>query len=324
MLAYFARGNKSVSQAPPLRPSPVATTFDNIPAELLTLRQWVGWKFHRHDDRWTKVPINPHTWRKASVTNPQAWGSFQEALEAVQRFELDGIGFVFSEGDPYAGIDLDNAILESSPGEALLKDWAAVICGHLDSYAEISPSGKGVKLIVRGTLPKGRGRRSKFEDGAVELYCKSRFFTLTGWLLPGFTSVINPRQGENDALLGQLAQHKGRGAEAPVWDGEVWNTGLTDEQVIHWALKAKNVWKFRRLFYDGDTSDYKSESEADLALASMIAFYTGPDPEQIKRVFDRSSLGIREKWVEREDYRALTIERALDGMTSFFGKGRCT
>jgi hypothetical protein len=70
----------------------------------------------------------------------------------------------------------------------------------------------------------------------------------------------------------------------------------------------------------GDKSGYKSESEADEALACLIAFYTG-DAAQILRIIQRSGLWD-EKW-QREDYQERTIGRALELVTeSFGGDGR--
>jgi len=73
-----------------------------------------------------------------------------------------------------------------------------------------------------------------------------------------------------------------------------------------------------RLFDDGDTSEYgNDDSAADQALVNMLAFYTGPDPERIDRLFRMSAL-VRDKWYEREDYRNRTIEKALRNCKKFY------
>src|SRR5215212_2472447 len=86
---------------------------------------------------------------------------------------------------------------------------------------------------------------------------------------------------------------------------------LADDEVIELCRKAKNAAKFSDLYDAGDASLYGSdESRADLALMSMLAFYT-QDPVQLERLFDDSALGRRPKWKERADYRRRTADKAL-------------
>jgi hypothetical protein len=100
-------------------------------------------------------------------------------------------------------------------------------------------------------------------------------------------------------------------------------SALSDEEIIEKASAAENSAKFLRL-WGGDTSGYehddnKGHSEADLALCAMLAFWTGPDPDRIAKLFRQSGL-YRKKW-ERADYRERTIARALDGKTEFYEAG---
>jgi DNA-binding transcriptional ArsR family regulator len=89
----------------------------------------------------------------------------------------------------------------------------------------------------------------------------------------------------------------------------------TDDKVIEAARAAKNAAKFASLFDEGDTSGYGSASEADLALVSMIAFYT-QDVDQLDRLYRRSAL-YRKKW-ERYDYREKTINRAINNLAETY------
>src|SRR5829696_9141524 len=129
-----------------------ATNSENIPQDLRVLQQWIGWKYEEQPGgkKPKKAPINPHTGRKADNTDPEVWGTFEEAQKAVERYKLDGIGIALTEADPYVGIDLDEAI-DNDTGE--LKPWAAQIIERFGSYSEISPSGRGVRIIARGELP---------------------------------------------------------------------------------------------------------------------------------------------------------------------------
>lgn len=89
---------------------------------------------------------------------------------------------------------------------------------------------------------------------------------------------------------------------------------LSDDAVIKLCRGASNSSKFDALFERGDTSFYDADdSRADLALVSMLAFYT-QDEAQLERIFSDSALGQRQKWTQRADYRRRTIEKALRGL----------
>lgn len=102
---------------------------------------------------------------------PVAWRPFEEAIEVLERY--DGVGFVFSSGDPYTGVDLDNCIQQET-GE--IEQWALEIIRHLDSYTELSATGRGVHIIVKGEVTNRR-------QGDIEVYSSKRFFTMTGHVL---------------------------------------------------------------------------------------------------------------------------------------------
>lgn len=96
---------------------------------------------------------------------------------------------------------------------------------------------------------------------------------------------------------------------------------LSDQDLITAASKAANGVKFSAL-YRGDTGGYGSQSEADLALCSMLAFFTGPDPNRIDRLFRGSGL-FREKWDARHHgdgttYGQGTVQEALAGKIDFY------
>src|SRR5215213_1666534 len=119
------------------------------------LAQWVNWRYGERDDKLTKVPICPCTGELAAVDRPETWATYEEAVRASKEHGYDGVGFVFTEGDPYAGIDLDKC---RDPLTSEVEEWAKELIEHLDSYAELSPSGTGIHVLVKATLPSG-GRR---------------------------------------------------------------------------------------------------------------------------------------------------------------------
>jgi putative DNA primase/helicase len=140
---------------------------DGIPEELRVRPQWVVWK--AVGDKPDKVPYSARTGRRASSTDLLTWSTFPEALEAYENGEYDGPGFVFSSADPYTGIDLDDCVDEN--GE--IAGWALEIVRYFDSYTELSATGTGLHIIVRGNVPNRR-------KDEVEVYSSKRFFTVTG------------------------------------------------------------------------------------------------------------------------------------------------
>lgn len=295
------------------KPTVLPVNASGIPTELRLRPQWVCWRLFWKHDKWTKLPIDPGTGRAASASNPKTWGTFDEALAESARF--DGIGYVFAKDDPYCGIDLDDAVTTTGG-----KTWAKEIVGQLESYVEFSPSKTGVKLIAKGKLPPRCKHKLPLGDGEIEVYDHGRFFALTGCRLKGAPATVEDRQAQLDTLLVQCGMVKAP-ALAPSRNGD---GKLTDAEIIAKAMTAKNGAKFRRL-WAGDTSDYSGDdSRADLALVTMLAFWT-QDSSQIDSLFRQSGL-YREKW-DREDYRQRTIDKALEGQTEFYrarGKRRAS
>ena len=275
------------------------------------LAQWINWRYEERDGKVTKVPICPHTGELAAVDRAESWGTYEEVVRASKEHGHDGVGFVFTAEDPYAGIDLDKC---RDPETGEIEDWATELIEQLNSYTELSPSGSGVHVLVKAELPPS-GRRK----GQVEIYDSGRFFTMTGRHLPGTPKRIVERQVEVEALHRKLfGLTKGGtndyGSHGPGND-------LSDTEILARAGQAANGEAFEKL-WAGDTSDYASQSEADLALCSRLAFWTGGDPGRVDELFRQSGL-MRPKWDERhygngKTYGQATMEKALEGATEFY------
>jgi putative DNA primase/helicase len=297
------------------KPEGIKVLHENIPEELKRLDQWVGWRWQKIGTKWTKVPYDLKTNHNASTDDPETWSAYELASEAGH----EGIGFVFSETDPYCGIDLDGCV-DQQTGE--LSKEAKAIISRLASYSEISPSGSGVKVFVKASLAS-LGPRRKNPARGIEVYDSLRFFTVTGHIMSSGTAEgINERQEAVDALYRWLFPEPS--AATPAASGAVSgvpaNTDLDDQTILSKAWGAANGDKFARL-WNGDTSGYGSHSEADLALCSMLAFWTGPDPARIEELFSQSGLN-RGKWQDRPAYRKKTVEKALSTMSEFYDANR--
>jgi len=202
----------------------------------------------------------------------------------------------------------------------MIDEWAAAIIARLSSYTEVSPSGTGVHVILRGMLPEGvNGKEKEFSgpgyrpDAKIEMYSAKRYFTFTGDKLPEAPATVEERQPELSALYEELFEPQEKALQPVVKTGS-----LTDQQVVEYARLAKNGDKFRSL-WNGSLLGYNGdESAADQALMNLIAFYCGGDKAQMERIFSASALGKRDKWKDREDYRERTINKALEGRTEFY------
>ena len=256
-----------------------------IPQEMRSYKQWIVWR----KEEGTKVPYQING-KLASTTKPGTWSTFAEACEASPNY--DGIGFVFSENDPYTGIDLDATT--DADGVARQK----LIFEKMESYSEVSPSGQGLHIIIKAKVPSGR-RRDK-----VEIYSTTRFFTMTG---NAYLAVpIEGRQELADVLWSEMGVDS-----VKAYHGDL-DEKCSDDEILHQALTASNGDKFQ-LLLDGNWQDnYQSQSEADFAFVDIIAFYT-QNRNQIVRIFRASKLGKRKK-AQRSDYMEYMLNRAFDRM----------
>lgn len=166
--------------------------LDCIPEELKAGVRHVNWRYEGNPE--TKVLKIAGTLSNASSTNPQTWRTLTECIEAMERHpgRYAGVGRVIAKDDPFAGVDLDDV---RDPETGMLSSRAAEIVGRLASYAEVSPSERGVKLWVRATLDRA------YKKPGVEVYPHGRYFTLTGWMLGQARPTVEERHEELAALI---------------------------------------------------------------------------------------------------------------------------
>lgn len=290
----------STATVTPLRPQ-----RETIPEELKARSQWVVWRLEEREGKPTKVPYYAVD-RKASSTDPTTWLPFDVDWALYERGGFDGVGFVFTLDDPYCGIDLDAGLPEPE---------RQIILQRFGSYCEVSPSSRGQHIIVKATLPGGGRKR-----GHLEIYDRARYFTITGRRLLASPPTIEEQQEAVDWLLATYFSQQ-RDAKSNTNGGGL---DATDDELLARAFDAVNGGKLQRL-WSGDTTDYPSASEADLALASLLAFWTGPDAITLERLMRGSKL-VRDKWDKRHygdggAYLPAVIAKALSGRTEFYTAG---
>lgn len=278
--------------------------YANVPEQLKAFPRWVTYKIEHKDGRKTKIPYNPNTGERAKAGQPRTWGRFEEAVSALNTGKYDGIGFEFHK-DGFVGIDFDNCI-----ENGVLNEWVSSWVARFNSYVEYSPSGTGVHIICEGELP---GKAIKRPE--AEMYDCGRFFTVTGKEY-GLTRPLREAQEAINALYEEITPKK---QNKPVQTSTT-AVSLEDSKLLEIAEKAKNGSTFTKL-YQGDWQGlYKSQSEADIALCNMLAFYTGKDHMQMDRLFRSSGL-MRDKWDRKQNgttYGAITIQNSIDCCTEVY------
>jgi putative DNA primase/helicase len=270
--------------------------------ELKAAAQWVFWTWKERDGKRTKPPYDPATGAEARSNDPTSWGTFAAACNANQRHDGAGVGFMFNRD--FVGVDLDGC---RDPETGAIDAEAQRIIDELRSYTEVSPSGTGVHILLRGTLPPGRRRY-----GTVEMYDGGRYFTVTGRHVDGTPGTI----AEGTDALARLHERIFPAPDptrsprprvqrsAPTAD---------DAELIERSLQAPNGDAFGRL-WRGDTTGFESASDADWQLCLYLKYRTNGDAARMDRLFRQSGL-MREKW-DRPDgthgtYGERTIRKAL-------------
>lgn len=153
------------------RPVPLPFRAAGVPQAMKDEARWCVWRYEHRDGGWTKVPVNARTGGRAQSSNSATYSTYREALAAFNddREGLAGLGFFL--GDRWIGVDVDDCIDSLTDERTAL---AQEVIDHVPGYAETSPSGEGLKVITRGSIPHTRTRKG------LELYADGRFFAITG------------------------------------------------------------------------------------------------------------------------------------------------
>lgn len=270
-----------------------------------------------------KFVVHPTGGYKIDPTHSSAWLTFDEAARLLPTSGAQGIGFCFTEADPFVFTDLDNCLHEGkwSPFAEQILRWFP------GAAIEVSQSGTGAHVIAsfNGTVPPHRTRRADLPG--LEVYHSGRFVALTGNMCPGgsaaadctanlpvfLASYLPPIEVQNDtdwtdkprddwggpedddALIERMLASKPLGA------------GLNPDAVSFADLWSCNVAKLA-VKYPPDGADEFNRSHADAALFQHLAFWTGCDCERMLRLAQMSGL-VREKW-DRESYLRGSILKA--------------
>lgn len=269
-----------------------------FPDSLVRLPIWILWKLESDQKgRVTKVLYSGNYNGRASSTNPNTWTTFDRVVKKLEQTgeEFNGIGICVSEANRLLFIDVDHCINE----EGIVNEVGTDIINHMrDQFIEVSQSGSGLHILALGEIPKS----FKNSKNGVEMYNKGRFIAMTGRAI---------REGEphedEEAISYVFETYRTPEKERKVVQHTVSDLDRDDQWIIDHASRRG---RFHDLFRGEWTSlGYESQSEADVALCIILAFWCDCRPDQMDRIFRASSL-YREKW-DRGDYRDRTIETAI-------------
>ncbi|MHB8485516.1 MAG: phage NrS-1 polymerase family protein [Candidatus Acidiferrales bacterium] len=295
-----------------------------FPQELKDLNRWIVRTADKQphspfpEDE-NRGPIDPHDEQYQSD-----YDNCMGALDETTRFA--GAGFVFNYEDGLTGVDFDDCV---DPETLEIRADVKEIITNINSYCEFSPSRTGIHMIVKGwqfpwdgTKAGKQGRKA----GDAEIYSGKRYFTVTGHHVPGTPLIVESRDmsalyericgGEFKRTADKTAKNQLTSADTstPKESVQIRSTGTTLTTKRQLLMSGKIVSQNPLVISDGmgNTVQYPSHSEADLALCTVLAF-GGLDSEKIDASF-RQSVLFRDKW-ERADYRENTISSAIEAYT---------
>ena len=208
------------------------------------------------------------------------------------RTRTGGLHFIFKncgiKGNPhiyYFG--------EVDAGE-VRRDWQYVVApGSYVPKEKVDPKKKDRSINTKGFTDDANGYYTIIHDAPIRAFDKTK---IPEWYTFEKGNQTNSKQDVDlSGILNPLTK----------------TISLTDEEIIEKASNAKNSQEFLKLFRDGDSSGYNgdSRSEADLALANLLAFYTDSDV-QIAGIMRRSRLSLKNEKYQRPDYLLTTISKA--------------
>lgn len=302
--------------------------IDGIPEALKATVRYCVWKIEERDGQRTKVPYNPRTGGKAMINVPSTFSTFDVAVNAYKASQKKPdpfLGLAICISSNLVVIDIDDCVAPDGSITDFAQDVIDIIG---DAYVELSPSGTGLHIFALApgfAFDKIRYFFHKAELG-LEVYVAgftNRFMTITGkpFLLPNNATDVSQVTTFTDIsstlpeLLEEYMQRPPQQQKKPVEP----HSYLSDESVIAKAGAGKQGTKFKQL-YTGDFSAYGSHSEADMALASILAFWCGCDVEQMDRLYRESGL-MREKWDRSQSgstYGQLTLQKAASSCTEAY------
>jgi P4 family phage/plasmid primase-like protien len=264
-----------------------------------------------------KIPYNPKTGNRAQANNPDTFDTFEKTLSVMQSGNYDGIGIgIYGQ---ICAIDIDKCVTNGKMS-GMAQDIINIM-NIMNTYTEYSPSGEGVRILctVKNLNYNKKAYYINNQKIGLEVYVAGvtkKYVTITGNKIPA--GEFGNRDEELQIVLDKYMkrEHNKITNEPVIKQTE---SKLSDDEISEKARTAKNGAKFSAL-YGGDITGYPSQSEADLALCNILAFWCGCDMVQMDRIFRNGGL-YRDKWDRKQSgttYGQTVIEQAIHNCTEVY------
>ena len=271
-----------------------------------------------------KLPVNPNNLKVCNAHDESIWKTYDEIKTILASLDTTyGIGFVFTDNDPFFFLDIDNCIDERGQWSKTAQYFLHAL---RDAAIEISLSNKGVHIIgICSRIPHA----CKNTQYGIEFYTTQRFCALTdntignGNATTDCTLILQPIIDRYFPPVEETTPEDWRNTPVDEWSGPE-----SDDELIQRMLKSKsaksifgNAASFSDLWTNNEQAlalaysavnevDPYDRSSADMALAMHLAFWTGKNHERIRKLMWKSAL-IREKWTRNKTYLRRTIIKAV-------------
>lgn len=261
-------------------------------AELAELPQFVVWRHQEVEGKPKKPPYSPRYHRLADTSRPESWGTLDQALKALAAGQYQGIGFVFSEHDPYAGFDLDECVGTNGSVDY----WARQVIDFMYTHTHYSPR-DGLHTIFALDKKRFPGHNQKF--GKVEFFMDHHYLTITPRHVPDTPMAIRRRDMEAAYLVLSLAR-EARDAQANTRGGGETrpDAGVSEQEAVE-VIRASlqdtqsnfsRYWSGNPDVWQGPRALRGTRSDAMFTLLVMLADKTGDNEELIKQLYKQSGM----------------------------------
>ena len=259
-----------------------------------------------------KKPYTPNSYKMANSNNSSTWGTLEQALISIEKYNRKGIGIEFGKTSKghLCGLDIDNCIDDNG----IISPEAESIIKMLDTYTEISISGKGIHCLFYATKKGNACKNNKLDwCKVIELYDKERYFTLSG-------NVINDKGIlYRQEFCNMIYDKYFACCSNPILsNNQKCKKEFTKEQLQDYEKHFENALKkdpILRDYWNGKRPN-NDESANDLGFCKKLSYWLN-DENLVKEYFLKSPYFAqkdekhKEKCLKRKDYLQRTISFAM-------------
>lgn len=284
-----------------------------------------------HIGKTVKLPVHHLRGFKINPLDPANWIDVEQAIESAKLWgDGYGVGFAFTENDPFWFLDIDDCVTPMG--------WSTLAISLMTTLngaaVEISQSGRGLHIFGTGQCPPHGCAYSEGDKKLLEFYTQKRFVALTGngvvgnaatdcsavlpWLVTKYFSASSSVTSQGDVM-----QRWARALLEPThpdWSGPADNESLmrmmmaseSAESALGDKPTLRSIWENTaqaQAYYHND------RNSLDAALAQLLTYWTGNNAQRMHDLMLQSKL-VRDKY-ERSDYLPRTILFARDHATAF-------